>query len=232
MTIGSQTDASQRGQEEGNGAGQEERPPLPPRSSLLQTSLVRPASPTTKRPTLQANATTAVSSVDIQTLSFPDGSRGTFSTSAPQAVSETRSGTSGGRSTPKKLSRSGSEFGGDDSASFMSYGPTLRANGDLASLLDEDPNSKSPAWRLLNSQAETGDPFMSVDYEDVSLVNFGHEFNEIDAVDSQAGNEGQSAIALLGPSSLTQFRRGDSCPVESKVQALSDSVLCWQADLQ
>jgi hypothetical protein len=67
--------------------------------------------------------------------------------------------------------------------------PTLRASGDLASLLDEGLESQSPAWRLLSSQADV-DPFESLEYEDYSLVNFEHEFNEIEAVDSQGGNEG------------------------------------------
>ena len=64
MTLDDDTDASQRHQ------GQEERPPLPPRSYLLQSSSIRPPTPTKQRPTLQAKATTAVSSVDIHTLSF------------------------------------------------------------------------------------------------------------------------------------------------------------------
>jgi hypothetical protein len=175
-----------------SGRGQEQQqPPLPPRPSLLQTSN-RPATPTDRRPALQAKPTTAVSSVDIQTLSFPDGSRGTFSTSTSRAVSESIGGASGDQSTPsRKPSRSGSEVGGDDSASLMSYAPTLRANGDLASLLDDGLNSQSPAWRLLSSQADTVDPFETVEYEDQSLFNFDHEFDEIEAVDSQGGNEGQ-----------------------------------------
>lgn len=192
MTLDSDdTDpSSQRGQEE-------QRPPLPPRPFLLQPSN-RPATPTDRRPTLQSKATTAVSSVDIQTLSFPDGSRGTFSTPTDRAVSESITGTSGGQSTPsKKPSRSGSEVGGDDSASLMSYAQTLRANGDLASLLDEGLNSQSPAWRLLSSQADRVDPFETVEYEDQSLVHFDHEFDEIDAVESQGGNEGQSVRSLL-----------------------------------
>jgi hypothetical protein len=73
----------------------------------------------------------------------------------------------------------------------MSYAPTLKANGDLASLLDEGLNSQSPAWRLLSSQADTVDPFETTEREDLSLSNFEQEFDEIEAVDSQGGNEGQ-----------------------------------------
>ena len=212
--------------------GQEEqRPPLPPRPSFLQTSN-RPATPTERRPALQSKATTAVSSVDIQTLSFPDGTRGTFSTPASRAVSESIPGTSGGHSTPsRKPSRTGSEAGADDSASLMSYAPTLRANGDLASLLDEGLNSQSPAWRLLSSQVDTVDPFEAVEYEDHSLLNFEKEFEEIGEVDSQGGNEGQSVAQLPGSSAYKTFR-GDSCPMEVKVQALPNSILCWQTDIQ
>jgi hypothetical protein len=74
----------------------------------------------------------------------------------------------------------------------MSYAPTLRANGDLASLLDDGLNTQSPAWRLLSTQADSINPFETVEYEDTSLVDFEHEFDEIDAVDSKGGNEGQS----------------------------------------
>ncbi|KAE9381780.1 DUF254-domain-containing protein [Stipitochalara longipes BDJ] len=167
----------------------EQRPPLPPRPSLLQADLATAPSASTKRPALQAKPTTAISSVDIQTLSFPDGTRGTFSTPASRSVSESVSisGTSGGQSTPSRKGRSGSEF--DDATSLMSYAPTLRANGDLASLLDEGLNSQSPAWKLLSSQADSVNPFEKVDYEDLSLVNFDHEFDEIEPVDQKGGNE-------------------------------------------
>ncbi|KAL6403573.1 hypothetical protein AUP68_12929 [Ilyonectria robusta] len=53
------------------------RPPLPPRPST--SAGADPKS-------LQAQATTAITPVDIQTLSFPDGSRGTFQTLGPDSV--------------------------------------------------------------------------------------------------------------------------------------------------
>ncbi|PMD17966.1 DUF254-domain-containing protein [Hyaloscypha hepaticicola] len=167
----------------------DQRPPLPPRPSLLQADLPTTSSAGTKRPALQARPTTAISSVDIQTLSFPDGTRGTFSTPATRSVSESVSisGASGGQSTPSRKGRGGSEF--DDTTSLMSYAPTLRANGDLASLLDDGLSSQSPAWKLLSSQAESMNPFEKVGYEDLSLLNFDHEFEEIDAVDQKGGNE-------------------------------------------
>jgi len=72
----------------------------------------------------------------------------------------------------------------------MSYTPTLRVNGDLASLLDEGLNSQSPAWKLLSSQADNVNLFETIDYEDNALLNFDHEFDEVEAVDSKGGNEG------------------------------------------
>lgn len=169
---------------------EERRPPLPPRPSLLKIP-DRPSTPTNRPSLLQAKATTALSSIDIQTVSFPDGSRGTFSTPASRSVSESTIGPSTGSNTPsRKVSRAGSDF--EDSASLMSYAPTLRANGDLASLLDEGLNAQSPAWRLLNAQAETVTQFENIEFQDNSLSSFEHEFDEIDAVDTKLGNEGQS----------------------------------------
>ncbi len=169
---------------------EESRPPLPPRPSLLKPTN-RPGSAYASKPT------TGLSSIDIQTLSFPDGSRGTFSTPASRSVSESVSisGVSGGQSTPsRKVSRNGSEL--DDSASLMSYVPTLRGNGDLASLLDEGPNSQNAAWKLLSTQKETVNAFEQTDYEDQSLLNFEHEFDEIEAVDSKGINGGRPFLLV------------------------------------
>ena len=172
------------------------RPPLPQIPSLLGD---RPTTPLShnKRPTLLSKPTTAVSSVDIQTLSFPDGSRGTFPTPTSRPVSEAGPEIFAGTSTPssRKVSHNGSEF--DDSTSLMSYAPTLRANGDLASLLDEGLKSQSPAWKLLSSQADTVNPFETVDSEDNTLLNIENEFDEIEAVDSKGGNEGRFPPAYI-----------------------------------
>lgn len=176
---------------------EEVRPPLPPRPTLLAT-IPRPStsssSASTSRPALQSKPTTALSSVDIQTLSFPDGTRGTFSVPASQSVSESVSvaGTSGGQNTPSKKGRSGSEL--DDSASLMSYAPTLRANGDLASLLDEGLTAQSPAWKLLNSQSESVNPFENIEYQDLSLAEFEHEFDDIDDLDAKEGGNEEEVL--------------------------------------
>ena len=67
----------------------------------------------------------------------------------------------------------------------------MRADGDLFSLLDEGINSQSPAWRLLNAQADKLIPFETIQYEDTTLENFEQEFDQIEAVDSEGGNEGR-----------------------------------------
>lgn len=184
----------------------EERPPLPPRPILLQAPGRPKTSHSIERPSiLLSKPTTALSSVDIQTLSFPDGSRGTFSTPAKSAASDSASGTAGS-STPK-LSRNGSEI--DDNASLMSYTPTMRANGDLASLLDEGLSSQSAAWKLLSSQAESVNPFESIEYQDESLVDFEKEFDELAAVTS--GNEGETSSGSLLLSILISSQRMSWC---------------------
>jgi hypothetical protein len=202
---------------------EEQRPPLPPRPSLLQTGNGPSAPQSPSRPSLQAKATTAVSSLDIQTLSFPDGSRGTFSTPAGGTVSEEQG-------TPsRKVSRNGSDL--DDDASLLSFAPTSRGNGDLASLLDDELNTQSPAWRMLNSQSEAPNLFETVEYEDTSLANFEHEFDEIEAVNSKEGNEGNPK-PLAAISSLIGVCRGDSATVEVETQALPHIIICRQAYLQ
>lgn len=174
----------------------ERRPLLPPRPSLLQVAERPKTSGGPKLPALQSKPTTALSSVDIQTLSFPDGTRGTFSTPVSRPASETKQGygTNSSISSPsKKNSLEGSD--NDDNASLMSCAPTLKANGDLSSLLDDGLNAQSPAWQLLNSQADHGEPIdETVEFEDTSLTNFDREFDEIGEVDSKGGNEEELLI--------------------------------------
>ncbi|CAD6445830.1 c30b5538-da3d-44a7-ae79-6dd562066680 [Sclerotinia trifoliorum] len=175
---------------------EERRPPLPPRPSLSQVAERPKPSGGPMRPALQSKPTTALSSVEIQTLSFPDGTRGTFSTPVSRSASEANQGhgtTSSISSTCKKKGLEGSDS--DDNASLMSCAPTLKANGDLASLLDDGLNAQSPAWILLNSQADHGEPIdETVEFEDTSLTNFDREFDEIGEVDSKGGNEEELLI--------------------------------------
>jgi vacuolar fusion protein MON1 len=167
----------------------EQRPALPPRPITLQPP-PRPSSPqspvsrttSTKRPQLQSQPTTALSSVDVQTLSFPDGSRGTFPISNDNLNATSVSGS-------RKVGQKSSEV--DDSASLTSYNPSLRVAGDLESLLGNGFNTQSPAWKLLNSQTDPGTAFDTIEFdEDDQLSAFEHEFDEVAEVDSKHGNEG------------------------------------------
>jgi vacuolar fusion protein MON1 len=131
---------------------------------------------------LQSQPTTALSSIDIQTVSFPDGSRGTFSISSDHPNAAFVSGS-------RKVSQKSSEI--DDNASLTSYGPSLRVGGDLESLLGNGFNMQSPVWKLLNSQTDSGAPFETIEFdEDDRLSSFEHEFDEVADIDSKEGNEG------------------------------------------
>lgn len=131
-----------------SGEEDERPPPLPPRKVANSGADARPP--------LQSHATTAVTPVEIQTLSFPDGSRGTFSTPGTRSASTPIS--SGYDSPGNKDSVSGGE-GPDDAASVMSFAPTMRPAGDIASLMAADFHKRSPAWNSLQSQSASIGPF-------------------------------------------------------------------------
>lgn len=139
-----------------------ERPQLPPRPSL-NTALDPKA--------FQAPATTALTAVDIQTLSFPDGSRGTFSTPGSRSASTP---ISSGYASPNR----GSDM--DDGASINSLAPTLRPARDIASLFVSDTSKRSLAWSLLHSQSTALPPFdrSKVTIED-KLTCFDKEFDAV-----------------------------------------------------
>lgn len=145
-------------------------PPLPPRPVPVRDNAGRPKD---VRP-LQGQATTALSSFDIQTLSFPDGSRGTFSVPGVGAASS-HSRSSSGNITPNRFSGDG-----DDAMSVMSMVPTAKPPGDIASLLAGDFHRKSPAWNLLRAQSATTPPFepARLDPSD-PLMDFQREFEAI-----------------------------------------------------
>ncbi|KAK5990440.1 Vacuolar fusion protein MON1 [Cladobotryum mycophilum] len=141
-------------------------PSAPPRPTA--SSFVDPKS-------LQAQATTAVTPLDIQTLSFPDGSRGTFSTQSAKSGSTPVS--SGYASPNHQLSNSGAED--NDGASIMSFAPTMRPAGDIASLLTSSLSKKSAAWNLLRSQSASVQPFEKGRGGDDRLADFEQEFNPL-----------------------------------------------------
>ncbi|KAK0673244.1 trafficking protein Mon1-domain-containing protein [Cercophora samala] len=143
-------------------------PPLPPRRKVSGEAPLQVGGQ------LQSKPTTAVSSIDISTLSFPDGTRGTFPT---PSVGSGPSPLNSGYGTPSRDS-SGDNL--TDSMSVMSFAPTVRAPGDLASLVAGEFNRKSRAWNLLRSQSETVQPFEAIEYGDSGeLSGFEKEFDNI-----------------------------------------------------
>lgn len=160
----------------------EQPPPLPPRPS--QPATAASVERERGRPQLQSKPTTALSSMNIQTLSFPDGSRGTFSTSDDNAAADASDAgqqvdISPDRATRRRgFSTIGSDR--DESMSVMSFAPTLRPPGDLESLLVGDMSKRSPAWALLHAQSSDVQPFETVEVSKISaLVDFDREFDDI-----------------------------------------------------
>ncbi|KAL0939112.1 vacuolar fusion protein mon1 [Colletotrichum truncatum] len=157
------------GEDNGHSPSEEQPPPLPPRPSLDSNHSVDARM-------AMAAATTAVTPLDIQTLSFPDGSRGTFSTPGTRAVSTPTQSSKSGQGTPTRTLNEG-----EDSMSITSFAPTLRPAGDIASLLVGEFNKRSPAWNLLRSQSATVPPFESLRMDDTTrnLAGFENEFEDI-----------------------------------------------------
>ncbi|CAM1506600.1 Fc.00g062410.m01.CDS01 [Cosmosporella sp. VM-42] len=149
------------------------RPPLPPRpttnASIDQKSH-------------QGQATTAITPLEVQTLAFPDGSRGTFPTPGPDTVpSENDSG----HGSPNRHSMS-INGEADETASIMSFAPTMRPAGDIASLLVGELHKRSPAWNLLRSQSATVQPFeKSRSGAEDHLTNFDQEFDPLPEEDDE-----------------------------------------------
>lgn len=81
--------------------------------------------------------------------------------------------------------------------SVMSFAPTMRPPGDLASLAVGDFHRKSRAWTLLRTQATSVQPFESTRIARVpySLVDFDQEFEEVqDGDESDTGEAGGGQI--------------------------------------
>ncbi|KAI1120920.1 trafficking protein Mon1 [Nemania abortiva] len=159
-----------------HGDGEERPPPLPPRPSLQPISK--------DRPPLQSKPTTALSSMTIQTMSFPDGSRGTFSTPTESTAADdgTSPPTDGGDLAAMGFHSisSARKQDTDESMSVMSMAPTLRPPGDLESLLVGDMSKKSPAWMLLHSQSAAVLPFETMRAEQsTTFAGFEREFDDI-----------------------------------------------------
>ncbi|KAK1964149.1 trafficking protein Mon1 [Colletotrichum sublineola] len=157
------------GEDHEHSPGKELPPPLPPRPSIESNTSIDARM-------AMAAATTAVTPLDIQTLSFPDGSRGTFSMPGNRAVSTSAQSSKSGQATPVRTLAEG-----EDSMSIVSFSPTLRPPNDIASLLMGEFNKRSPAWNLLRSQSATVPPFetLRMDSATRSLANFAHEFDDL-----------------------------------------------------
>lgn len=157
------------GEDHENSPDEEQPPPLPPRPSIESNASLDARM-------AMAAATTAITPLDIQTLSFPDGSRGTFSTPGTRAVSTPVPSSKSGQATP-----TGTLGEREDSMSIASFAPTLRPPGDIASLLMGEFNKKSRAWNMLRSQSATIQPFESLKMDDATrnLVGFRHEFDDL-----------------------------------------------------
>lgn len=171
------------------GLDDERPPPLPPRRPSVQVDAGYLSKPTT-----------AISSIDVQTLSFPDGSRGTFEgtavTPTPKPTSRVPSGTAtpvelGGFAPGSALPGRGSDFG-DDSVSIMSFSPTLRPPADLASLVAGQMNKNSKAWAMLRSQSASVLPFQKASLAD-RFGKFETEFEEIPA-EGALNDDGRLAL--------------------------------------
>lgn len=171
--------------------------------SQSQTRSPTHAHPGSERPSLQARPTTAVSSMSIQTLSFPDGSRGTFSTT--DDITQTAGPHDPGKNAcdaPAPLSATAGPSSSapaselDEATSILSFAPTLRPAGDLESLLAADMSKRSPAWALLRSQSHSVPPFESGSSDDQSpLAEFGREFDDIPE-ESEGGCNDDDRIRL------------------------------------
>ncbi|RKF74046.1 Vacuolar fusion protein MON1 [Golovinomyces cichoracearum] len=128
-----------------------------------------------------------VSPVSIQTLSFPDGSRGTFSTDSTSLSSSIRASSSYGQETSKNKGQVVVEL--DDGISVASYKPIYWDNKNVSSSLDERLQYQSPAWTLLSTYSDAVDPVEPMNIMNTPLFNFEREFDEIGSINSEVGNE-------------------------------------------
>ena len=147
-------------------------PPLPPRPSR---KLSDDGASGALHVTAASKPTTQVSTIDISTLSFPDGSRGTFSTSATSATRSVASpqSSASGYTSPRTDPTA-------ETVSVASYPATLRPPGDLADLVTGEFNRRSRAWSMLRTQSSSVQPFeASRTGACDTLAGFEKEFDDI-----------------------------------------------------
>ena len=203
-------------------------PPLPLRPGGLQNLGSSLKVPKASRPRLQSSATTALSLADIQTQLYQDGSRETFVAQAEQASSDRSLRDLG--SLGRLKGQSVSEV---DSTSIRSYVPTPERRGDAESILGDilDEPTESTAWRLLGTPAMDSNIFEFTDFEDdESISEFEHEFDELEELDVDAANEGQSS--QFWDKHFTEvWLREASEPMAIKEQTFPHSFFGWKANL-
>lgn len=181
-------------------------PPLPPRRTLLETPNRRPQtssgsltfprsssqSRSSSRPPLQSQATTALSLTDIHFQTH--GSEGSFP-STPTSRQISVAGLKPGHS------RHGSD--GEETASVMSYAPTMEAGVDVESMLgDVLQGRNTPRWTPLSPRQDLAEGSLfpnDPDFEDA----FEHEFDELDDITSDGLNE--EAVVLQWKAKLKHF---------------------------
>ncbi|KAI4185972.1 MAG: hypothetical protein L6R41_003778 [Letrouitia leprolyta] len=186
-------------------SSEEHPPPLPPRPSRLESNTIAPnlKPRSTARPSLQSTATTAISRPDIH-IQAPSGKTGEGHPIPKELTSPTKPWVGWGSIRRLKIQD------GDESASIRSYSPTIGTGGDAESLLgDVTDHEHTSGWNLLSEQLEeTGLDQPDAPPEDAILHNFDQEFEELDALDSGANNEGKASFGnmkrLFGPNQQTR----------------------------
>jgi hypothetical protein len=170
-------------------------PPLPPRPTLLQTPNQRPhtsagqlrpprsssRSRSASRPRLQSKATTAVSLAGVHSQSHGgEESYPATPTSRQISFAGLRIG----------HSRHGSDA--EDTASIMSYAPTLEAGVEVESMMgDVLQDRNTPGWTPITPRKDLSEESLfppDPDFEEA----FEHEFDELDDITSDGLNEGES----------------------------------------
>lgn len=165
-------------------------PPLPPRPAVDRTSNYRPPSSAgslriprgTLRSHSSARATTALSLADVHVQSnITHGENRTSPTTRQFSFAGFRN----------VASRRGSME--DDTASVMSYAPTLQADGDMESMLGDVEHARAtPGMKPLTPMTR-GDGVVE---EDIFPADpdfdeaYDHEFDELDDITSDGLNEG------------------------------------------
>lgn len=163
-------------------------PPLPPRPSR---KLSDDGASGALHVTAASKPTTQVSTIDISTLSFPDGSRGTFSTSATSATRSVASpqSSASGYTSPRTDPT--------ETMSVTSYPATLRPPGDLADLVTGEFNRRSRAWSMLRTQSSSVQPFEASRAGACdSLAGFEKEFDGIPELGEKGGITDEQRLSL------------------------------------